>query len=44
VPALPDTRERFSAAGTTITGGTPERFLAYWKSELAKYGKLITAG
>jgi tripartite-type tricarboxylate transporter receptor subunit TctC len=41
VLGLPDTRERFSAAGTTITGGTPEQFLAYWKSELAKYGKLI---
>ena len=41
VLALPDTRERFTAAGSTITGGTPEQFLEYWKSELAKYGKLI---
>ena len=41
VLALPDVRERFSAAGSTITGGTPEQFHAYWKSELAKYGKLV---
>jgi tripartite-type tricarboxylate transporter receptor subunit TctC len=41
VLALPDMMERLSAAGTTITGGTPEQFLEYWKSELAKYGKLI---
>ena len=39
--ALPDIKERFSAAGSTITGGSPEQFLEYWKSELAKYGKLI---
>jgi tripartite-type tricarboxylate transporter receptor subunit TctC len=41
VLALPDIRERFSAAGSTITGGSPEQFLNYWKSELAKYGKLV---
>lgn len=41
VLALPDIEKRFSAAGSTITGGTPEQFLEYWKSELAKYGKLI---
>jgi tripartite-type tricarboxylate transporter receptor subunit TctC len=43
VLALPDIRERFSAAGSTITGGSPEQFHEYWKSELAKYGKLIKA-
>ena len=31
----------FSAAGSTITGGSPEQFHGYWKSELAKYGKLV---
>jgi tripartite-type tricarboxylate transporter receptor subunit TctC len=41
VLALPDIRERFSAAGSTITGGSPEQFHEYWKLELAKYGKLI---
>jgi tripartite-type tricarboxylate transporter receptor subunit TctC len=41
VLALPDIRERFSSAGSTITGGTPEAFHAYWKSEMAKYGKLV---
>jgi tripartite-type tricarboxylate transporter receptor subunit TctC len=41
VLALPDIRERFSAAGSTITGGSPEQFHEYWKSELAKYGRLI---
>ena len=39
--ALPDIKERFSAAGSTITGGTPEQFHEYWISELAKHGKLI---
>jgi tripartite-type tricarboxylate transporter receptor subunit TctC len=39
--ALPETKERFTASGSTITGGTPEQFLEYWKAELAKYGKLI---
>ena len=41
VLALPDIKERYSAAGSTITGGTPEQFLEDWESELAKYGKLI---
>jgi tripartite-type tricarboxylate transporter receptor subunit TctC len=41
VLALPDIRDRLTAAGTTITGGSPEQFLEFWKSELAKYGKLI---
>ena len=41
VLALPDVKERFTASGTTITGGSPEWFHEYWKSELAKYGKLI---
>ena len=27
--------------GMSAAGGTPEQFLEYWKSELAKYGKLI---
>ena len=38
---LPDIRERHAAAGSTITGGTPEQFHEYLKSELAKFGKLV---
>ena len=38
---LTDIRERFSAAGSTVTGGTPEHFHETLRSELAKYGKLI---
>ncbi len=38
---MPDMQERFAAGGSTITGGTPEQFHDYLKSELAKFGKLI---
>jgi len=38
---MPDIQERYAAAGSTITGGTPEQFHDYLKSELAKFGKLI---
>ena len=38
---LPDVQERSSAMGSVITGGTPEWFHEYLKSELVKYGKLI---
>ena len=41
VLGMPDIRERFSSAGSTITGGSPEQFHEYWKSEFAKYGKLM---
>ncbi len=37
----PDIQERFAAGGSTITGGTPEQFRDYLKSELAKFGKLV---
>ena len=40
---LPDVQERSSAMGSVITGGTPEWFHEYLKSELVKYGKLIKA-
>jgi hypothetical protein len=33
--------ERFTAGGSTITGGTPQQFHDYLKSEHAKFGKLI---
>ena len=36
-----DIQERFAAGGSTITGGTPEQFLEYLKSELVKFGKLV---
>jgi tripartite-type tricarboxylate transporter receptor subunit TctC len=38
---LPDIQARHAAAGSTITGGTPEQFHEYLKSELAKFGKLV---
>jgi len=38
---LPDIQERNAAMGSVITGGTPEWFHEYLKSELVKYGKLV---
>jgi len=37
----PDIRERWSAMGSTITGGTPAEAAAIMRAETAKYGKLI---
>jgi tripartite-type tricarboxylate transporter receptor subunit TctC len=36
-----DIQERFAAGGSTVTGGTPEEFREYLKSELAKFQKLV---
>ncbi len=38
---MPDIQERFAAGGSTVTGGTPEQFHDYLKSELVKFGKLV---
>jgi tripartite-type tricarboxylate transporter receptor subunit TctC len=38
---MPDIQERSAAMGSVITGGTPEWFQDYLRSELAKYGKLV---
>jgi tripartite-type tricarboxylate transporter receptor subunit TctC len=38
---LPEIQERFGAGGSTVTGGTPEQFHEYLKTELAKFGKLV---
>ena len=38
---MPDIQERSAAMGSIITGGTPEWFQDYLRSELAKYGKLV---
>ena len=38
---MPDIKERYAAAGSTVTGGTPRQFQDILKSELAKFGKLI---
>lgn len=38
---LQDIRERYTAAGSTITGGSAKQAQDILKSELAKYGKLI---
>jgi tripartite-type tricarboxylate transporter receptor subunit TctC len=38
---MPDIQERHSNAGSVITGGTPEQFRDYLKTEYAKFGKLV---
>lgn len=38
---MPDVKERFAAAGSAVTGGTPEVAREILKSELTKFGKLI---
>lgn len=38
---LPDIVEKHAAAGSLITGGTPEQFRDYLKSEFIKFGKLV---
>ena len=38
---MPEIRERFAAAGSAVTGGTPKQAQDILKSELAKFGKLI---
>ena len=37
----PDIRERFTTLGVAPTGGTPETFGAFLKSEVAKFTKLV---
>jgi tripartite-type tricarboxylate transporter receptor subunit TctC/carbon monoxide dehydrogenase subunit G len=39
---MPDIREKHTAAGAIIIGGTPERFRQYLESEFAKFGRLVT--
>ena len=41
VLATPEQRERFTALGYEVVGGTPEQFSAWIRSETAKWGKLI---
>ena len=41
VMALPEVREKLIAQGLTLSGGTPEQFGAYIRSEHAKWGNLI---
>lgn len=38
---MSDIQERHAAAGSTVTGGTPEQFRDFLKLELAKFGKLM---
>ena len=37
----PDVREKLMAAGSDPVGSTPEEFLVFVKSELARWGKVI---
>lgn len=42
---LPDVRERLSAEGAVIVGGTPQQAMAHIESEIARWGKVVkTAG
>lgn len=38
---MPDIQERYAAAGSIITAGSPEQLQIYLKSEIAKYGRLV---
>ena len=38
----PDVREQIAAAGSAIVGGRPEDFSAFIRSEIAKWGKVIS--
>lgn len=40
---MPEIREAMRMSGSTVTGGTSEQLQDYFRSELAKYGKLIKA-
>ncbi len=41
VLAMPDVRNQFDIQGIDILGGTPERFAAYIREEIAKWAKVI---
>jgi tripartite-type tricarboxylate transporter receptor subunit TctC len=41
--AAPDLRKRMSAEGAEFIGDTPEEFTAFFKSEMAKWGKAVKA-
>ena len=38
----PDVREQVAEAGSAIVGGRPEEFSAFIRSEIAKWGKIIS--
>lgn len=38
---MPDTRERFLSLGAEPVGSTPEQFAAFFRSEVAKWGKVV---
>jgi hypothetical protein len=38
---MADIKEAVRVEGSTITGGTPEQFQDYLKSEFRKFGKLV---
>lgn len=39
----PDVRERLTGAGAAPTGGTPEAFGAYFRNEVERFGRIVTA-
>jgi len=40
---LPDVRERLSAEGAVIVGGTPQQAISYIESEIARWSKVVKA-
>ena len=38
---MPDIRDRFTALGGEIIGGTPDEFAAYIKKEIPKWTKVV---
>jgi len=39
--AMPDVKQKLSAQGIDVAGGTPEQFGAYMRDEFAKWGQLV---
>jgi tripartite-type tricarboxylate transporter receptor subunit TctC len=39
--AMPDVAERLNAAGAEDSGGSPERFAEFMRSEREKYSRLV---
>ena len=39
---MPEVTERIASEGAEFVGDTPEQFTAFFKSEVAKWGKAVT--
>jgi len=43
VMQLPDVREKFMAQGAEVLSGSPQDAAAYFRAEVAKWGKVVKA-